>query len=114
MSDSPGPTRLDRLRAVAAWLEWHLQRTREEIGRLEQAADRATFEAEVAERQRAALAGWSVQTSGVRRTIHRGECVWRDDKRCRAVSGEEARRLTDAGEAVACTRCGASGVDDPA
>jgi Family of unknown function (DUF6233) len=105
---------MDRLRAVEQWLSWHLDRTRAELGRLERAEERARDEADTAERRRAVLAGWTVQTGGVRWIIHRGECVYRNDKRCRAVSVAEARRLVDSGEAAACTSCGAGGIDAPA
>lgn len=64
--------------------------------------------------RRAALAGWTVQTGGARWIIHRGECVYRNDRRCRPVSPAEARRLVDSGEAGACKSCGAEGIDAPA
>ena len=80
MNDLSPSERLDKLRAVEAWLDWQLRQTRARIATLEAEAER---ERRQRERARAEMQ-WKLQPSraaGDRTSIlHRGGCtMWKNE-----------------------------------
>ncbi|MET9223552.1 hypothetical protein ABZX65_32985 [Streptomyces sp. NPDC003300] len=107
MRDSD-PSRIVRLRAVEQWLSFHLQRTRDELARLEQLA------AEQAGRRRRALAGWTLERRWNGDVVHHGPCLRRTDGSSAPLAGHEAARaLLDSGRAASCPACAVKVLDEP-
>ncbi|MCX4792538.1 DUF6233 domain-containing protein [Streptomyces sp. NBC_01221] len=117
MSDSGSISRLDKLRALEAWLDWQLHQTRARIREVE-AQERQgpreprgeepskQGERQVEEQRRARTPDWGLIEAGIgspATEVHRGDC-WAAGKRLQEISRERAiAELADA--ARACEVC---------
>ncbi|WP_405682789.1 DUF6233 domain-containing protein [Streptomyces sp. NBC_01238] len=117
MVDPGSISRLDKLRALEAWLDWQLHQTRARIqeveaqerqGQREPRGEEPPKQAErqVEERRRPRTPDWGLIEAGVgspTAEVHRGDC-WAAGKRLQGISRERAiAELADA--ARACEVC---------
>ncbi|MFF2411788.1 DUF6233 domain-containing protein [Streptomyces sp. NPDC058092] len=117
MVDPGSVSRLDKLRALEAWLDWQLHQTRSRIreveaqerqGRQEPRGEESSEQREhqAEEQRRTRTPDWGLMEAGIgspAAEVHRGDC-WAAGKRLQEISRERAiAELADA--ARACEVC---------